>query len=91
MRYKCYEKSSELTLLGSFLKVKRQFSGFGGFGGGAKSNTAVLSKSHKSNLTIANPTQADWVLLGGNRSVVMSPEVMEGPFCKHFKRNSEQA
>jgi hypothetical protein len=89
MRYKCYEKSSELTLVGSFLKVKRQFSGFGG--GAKNANTAVLSKSHKSNLTIANPTQADWVLLGGNRSVVMSPEVMEGPFCKRFKRNSEQA
>ncbi|KAF2433557.1 aromatic compound dioxygenase [Tothia fuscella] len=55
------------------------FSAFANMFGGTNTN-ALLAKSHKSNLTIANPTQADWLLLGQNKSVVLSPEVTDGPF-----------
>jgi hypothetical protein len=43
---------------------------------------AVLNLTHKSNITISNPSQVDWALLGQNRSVILSPESVDGPFCK---------
>jgi hypothetical protein len=43
----------------------------------------VLKKNHKSNSTSVNPSaKVDWTLLGQNKSVILSPEVTEGPFCK---------
>jgi hypothetical protein len=43
----------------------------------------VLQKSHKSNLDVsASLANADWVLLGQNRSTVLNPQVTEGPYCK---------
>ena len=42
----------------------------------------VLGKSHKSNLNLgSSPLNADWALLGQNKSTVMQPETTEGPYC----------
>jgi hypothetical protein len=82
----------ELTLdhTDHYHKVKRQMpAGKGGFPPagfpppfGPFEVPRAANISHKSNLTIINPSQADWALLGQNKSVVLSPETGTGPFCK---------
>jgi hypothetical protein len=70
---------------GSFHRIKRQIPKGGppGFPPmGVVEIPGVTRKSHKSNITIINPSQADWALLGANKSVILSPESIEGPFCK---------
>ncbi|TLD37195.1 extracellular dioxygenase-like protein [Venturia nashicola] len=62
-------------------KAKRQnlFSAMAtyfGFGG----SSAALQKSHKSNLTIADFSRPDWAMLGQNKTIVLHPEVTEGPY-----------
>jgi hypothetical protein len=39
-----------------------------------------LTLNHKTNLSIPNPRQADWNLLGQNKSVVLTPRIPEGPY-----------
>lgn len=43
---------------------------------------AALTKNHKTNLTLSDPSKADWALLGQNKTVVLHPEVTEGPYCE---------
>jgi hypothetical protein len=66
----------------------QQFPKPGGKGGfspfGPFEVPAVTKKSHKANITVTNPSQFDWALFGQNKSVVLSPESVEGPFCKIF-------
>jgi hypothetical protein len=50
----------------------------------------VLQKSHKSKLDVSQSSfpNADWVLLGQNKSTVLSPMVTEGPYCKSINPSS---
>ena len=90
-------KDLRLTSLGPHLKTKRQgsvqVSGpdsrgvFGDFFAGLSGMlrgevTAAMKKSHKSNFTAAELKQADWTLLGQNKTIVLAPDAIEGPYCK---------
>jgi hypothetical protein len=49
---------------------------------GRFSSSSPGEKEHKSKLSITNLSQADWTLLGQNKSVILAPESIEGPFCE---------
>lgn len=43
----------------------------------------VLAKDHKSMLQFTgSPLEADWAMLGQNKSTILSPEQTEGPYCR---------
>jgi hypothetical protein len=83
-----------LIHVGVYDKIKRQMDrgngGFppGGFPGGTPPPPFgpfevphVVNVTHKSNITIINPSDTNWALLGQNKSVILSPESVDEPFC----------
>jgi protocatechuate 3,4-dioxygenase beta subunit len=80
-KLKALRKERGLDEHGPHYKVKRQsLSDLSAYFGLSREPSHALSKNHKSNLTITNPTHADWALLGQNKSTVLHPEVTEGPY-----------